>query len=419
MEITTQLAGDLTEVLAVGRLDGYWADHLTRTLDELMRGGADRVCLRMERIDYVSSLGIRVLVSAYKKFKAVNGSFVIAGPTGNVLQVLELAGIVSLLTNAPAPAQPQARQAADPGAPRELSRGAARYEIHALPGRGMSCSAFGRPLGSDAQAYQAADSRRLSVAADAVSVGLGAFGGSFEECGGRFGEFLAIQGAAACLPADGSNSCDSLLSQGNYVPDMQVLYGLTCQGEFTQLARFEPQADGKGISLTELADAALELAGAPAACIVIAAESAGLIGASLRRSPASASSGTDPFAFPDVRTWLSFTTEPTHTRMLAVAAGVIARAPDAGGRLTPYLRPLGKTDELLGHVHAAAFRFRPLQRGLMQVSDAVRPCFERDTPESVLHLLADDRESGVPLESRFLRGALWIAPLHTITGETP
>ena len=421
MEITTQQSGDVTELIAVGRLDGYWADHLSRALDDLMRAGSDRVCLRMEGIDYVSSLGIRVLVSAYKKFKTVKGSFIIAGPTGNVLTVLEMAGIATLLMTvaAPTPSVAAAAPAPLPAAPRELLRGAARYEVYALPGAGMDCHSFGAPLNAADRIYTAGDAHKLAIDASSVTLGLGAFGADFAECEGRFGEFLAVEGAAACLPADGSNSCDTLLSQGNYVPDMQALYGLRCTGTYSQLVRFEPNAEGDHVTLSELIDLSLELAATSAACVVIAAESAGMIGASLRRSPATKLAGEDPLAFPDVRTWLSFTTEPAHARMSVVACGVVAQPQDVAAPLVPYLRPLGAEEGQLGHVHAAAFRFRPLQRGLLQVSQAVLPLFERDTPESVMHLMADDREQGERIESRFTRGAMWIAPLHAITGEQP
>ena len=425
MEITTQQSGEVTELIAIGRLDGYWADHLSRALDDLMRAGSDRVCLRMEGIDYVSSLGIRVLVSAYKKFKTVKGSFIIAGPTGNVLTVLEMAGIATLLMTAAAPvaaAAPSDTAAVTaplPAAPRELLRGAARYEVYALPGAGMNCHSFGTPLNAADRMYTAGDARKLAIDANSVTLGLGAFGADFAECAGRFGEFLAVEGAAACLPADGSNSCDTLLSQGNYVPDMQALYGLRCTGAYSQLVRFEPTAEGDQVTLSELLDLSLELAATSSACVVIAAESAGMIGASLRRSPATKIAGEDPLAFPDVRTWLSFTTEPAHARMSVVACGVVAQPQAVAPALAPYLRPIGAEAGQLAHVHAAAFRFRPLQRGLLQVSQAVLPLFERDTPESVLHLLADDREQGERIESRFTRGAMWIAPLHAITGEQP
>jgi hypothetical protein len=72
---------------------------------------------------------------------------------------------------------------------------------------------------------------------------------------------------------------------------------------------------------------------------------------------------------------------------------------------------LGAGSSVEGHLHAAAFRFRALPRGNLTVTTALRPWFEHETVQDVLHLLADDREADATLESAFTRGALWIAPL--------
>ena len=74
------------------------------------------------------------------------------------------------------------------------------------------------------------------------------------------------------------------------------------------------------------------------------------------------------------------------------------------------LRPLGGEDGLLGHFHAAAFGFRPIQRGKISLKDTVTALFESDEPMTVLHLLRDDRPSGAG-ESEFIRGACWIGRL--------
>ena len=75
-----------------------------------------------------------------------------------------------------------------------------------------------------------------------MAVGLGAFGNHFEDCQGRFGEFLAVAGAAAYQPTDGSNVPDYQMSEAMFVPELQVLYSLNCDGPFARLARFESKA---------------------------------------------------------------------------------------------------------------------------------------------------------------------------------
>jgi anti-anti-sigma factor len=409
MEIHTERTDSITEMHATGRLDAYWADHLTAALEALIRAGQHQVVLRMEGIEFISSIGVRVLVSAYKNFRAVAGTFTVAGPTENVERVLRMAGLSTLLT-------PPVGSVAPPPqtAPRIEVHAGLRIEAHALPGVGMSCLPFGDPArlrGSDS-----ADDRchALQIGPDLVSLGLGAFGANFEQCRDRFGEYLALAGAAAYQPGDGSNACDALISTGDYQPEVQALYGLTCQGGFSQLLRFEPdegQAEDAVGSLSELAALALEITQSPAACVVIIGESAGLIGASLRRSPAMRAAGEDPLAFPAVRTWLSMTSEPVHVGASIVACGVIARSGALAQPVTDLLRPLATSPELVGHLHAAVFRYRPLQRGLLDLPKTLLPLFDQTSPEAVMHLLTDDRDPPGGIESRIIRGACWVAPL--------
>ena len=406
MEISHTRAEGHTRVVATGRLDGTWSDHLAKALDELVRGGDDQLVLDMSGIVFVSSLGLRCLLTAYKRLKAVGGSFIVEQPTEAVREVLEMAGMASMLLAA-APAA----KAAAPSAPavETFIRASVRGELHRQGAQGMRARLYGDPALLADAAFTAANNTTLDVKPDLVALGLGAFGDHYEECQERYGEFLAVAGAAAYQPGDGSRTCDTLVTEGSYVPQVQSLYGLACSGSFTQLARFEPAEGAEQVSMGALADLVLELAGADLACLVIAGESAGLAGASLRRSPTETTGS--PLGFPEVRQWLSFTTEKAHVRASAVVCGVVAKTGTVPAALAPFLRPLGAGSSVEGHLHAAAFRFRALPRGSLTVTAALRPWFEHETVQDVLHLLADDREADATLESAFTRGALWVAPL--------
>jgi len=243
-----------------------------------------------------------------------------------------------------------------------------------------------------------------------VALGLGALGPDFEACRDRFGEYLAVAGAITYQPGDGSNTCDTLLGNGAYAPSVQSLYGLACEGAFSEVLRFEPGEGQDAVLLSALAAAVLKRTHGAPACVVIAAESAGLIGASLRRSPATVAEGEPAFEFPALRDWLSFTSEPAWQRMSVVICGVITPSA-APAALTSLVRPLADESGPAGHLHAAVFGFHPLPRGLIAADAVLRPWFEHDTVEAVLHLLADDREGDAPRESALTRGACWIAPL--------
>jgi hypothetical protein len=127
------------------------------------------------------------------------------------------------------------------------------------------------------------------------------------------------------------------------------------------------------------------------------------VGAALRQSPADPGEA-DLFAFPAIRSRLTFTTERAFARSLTLAVGIVARSPQ------PQLRPLGRSPDLFGHFHAAAFSFGPLKRGRIDLNPTVANLFETESLLGVLHLLHDTREVVGIGQSEFIRGACWTGP---------
>lgn len=409
MEITSHPAAGAIDVRLKGRLDGYWADHLSRSLEETMRQGHHHIRLSMIEVMYVSSLGIRVLVTFYKKVQAIEGSLVVSDASVAVKKVLDMVGLTAQL-------MPLVKPAAAPSvsAPlaRALDRESASFEVFDLAGgQPLSCEVIGQPGLLNGCRFSESDCKKVVFPESSFAIGLGAFGQGFPECHDRFGEFLAVAGATAYQPTDGSNVPDFLLAEGSLIPEMQVLYGAMCTGPFTALARFESKPDRAAIGLADLVGAALDISGAEQAGIVCVAESAGLVGASLRRSPVNGAGDRAPFGHPEIRRWLSFTTEPAHSRALAVVAGIASRS--GQGPLGQMLRPLAGTTGVFGHFHAAAFSYRPLQRGVIDLKKTVRSLFEHETLHGILHLIGDDRDAVGVSESEFVRGACWIGSLRS------
>ena len=278
MDITSEQLGPRTIVRLAGRLDGRWADHLSRELDSRLRLGQHHITLDMAEIVFLSSVGIRVLMNFHKKFKALDGSFGIQNPSPQVGDVLQLAGLLKFFAPAPS-ANDDASRPANAG--RKHANATTRFEVFDLGGGGMVCRTQGDPSRLDGCRFSADDCQRLSLPSSTLALGLGALGGSFDECRNDFGEFMALGGSAVCLPGNGSTQCDFLVAEGSYVPEIQSLYSLACDGQFGHLVRFECIDAQHPTGLTELTQAALALVDAPAACIAIAAESGGLIGAAL------------------------------------------------------------------------------------------------------------------------------------------
>jgi anti-anti-sigma factor len=430
MRITKRQSGRLVELLVEGRMDVHWSEHLAAAVREELRQGSHHIRLDLSRVPYLSSAGIGVLVRLHHEFKSIQGSFVVANCSPTALKSLEITNLAGLLVAKEADAAVAAtteRRTAEPPVPQAANRvekNEAVYEIFSLSAEAkLECRTIGDAGALTSGGFSETDSRSVQFSAGTFAIGLGALGECFADCGERFGEFIAAGGAVAYLPTDGTNAPDFLLAGGTtQQPEAQVCYAIACEGApgqpFRNLIRFEAASSDRTITLSALLDSCLELAQTQQAGVVIIAESAGLVGAALRRPPVAVHAKGDLFEFPGVREWLSFATEPAHTKSVALLAGIAVQGD--GEKLTSWIRPLGSGESIRssisGHLHAAAFSYRPVPKGRIELKESVRALFEEQSLEGILHLLTDDR-GGTARESEFVRGACWIAPIVKFAGE--
>jgi anti-anti-sigma factor len=396
MEITTENQAGLLIVRLRGRLDSTHCSTVETSLAGFIKAGEHQIRLDMAAVDYISSTGLRVLLGAYKQLKSVKGRFSIAPASPAVVSVLELAGLDLLLAVADAPAAPTASSAASTAAS-AVTRPDVTGELFALAAN------------ASLSVQLVTDPTPRPYANGTFALGVGALGPSLADGTGRHGEFLAAAGCAVYQPTDGASRPDWVVTQGALIPQAGLLDGLSATGHFSHLLRFAPAAGSRSVSLTALAAAALDLAAAPVVGFVAVVETTGLVGATLRRDPATAPA--DRFAFPQIRDWLSFTGDRAFRDSTALLVGFAAR-PGSAGSLASQLRPLsGEPNAPLGHVHATVVAYRPLTKGRIDLAPTVAGLFEPPGPQAVLHLLGDPRGHQGAGESTFESGAFWFAPV--------
>ncbi|MEM8678797.1 MAG: hypothetical protein AAGF97_05500, partial [Planctomycetota bacterium] len=276
----------------------------------------------------------------------------------------------------------------------------------------LVCECIGTPEPLFESAFSLDGGHRVDAESNRIALGLGALGEDPSECG----EFLSAAGGVAVLRAADRGLPDYSVGHAEFVPTVQVHYGLQFSGEFSDFVRFNSSEPGTHISVSALANACLRQLEADSCAWLLLAESAGLVGAHLR-SPPTETSGVPAgrMAFPEIRNWFSFNPEPVHRHTLALVVGVATRQRSAlFNRASAMLRPLGPEGELWGHFHAAVFPYRPLKSGVLDLQPTVSELFESGQLRDVLHLLNDDRASGGLGESQFDRGVCWLGRLGSI-----
>jgi len=394
-----------------GRLDGAWSEHVGAALTRVIEEGWRDIALDLAGVSFLSSAGIRVLVIHFKQLTRISGALRIVRPSPEVRTILDMAGLGMMIDRnaetTPRPA-PSPGQGKEPPQPRRFDFRGVACEAHPLsPGSTLSVKVISaNPQGTG---------ERIAFPAGSFGLGLGAIGADDADCHDRYGEAIALGGAILVQPADGRQTTDYVISQGTLVPEMRLRSGFAASGDFPELIRFDARdarESGGAVPLSTLAALALERSRQQAAGFVMIAETEALVGASLLVQPTAA--GNVDFAFPEVRNQLRFTAEPAWRHTLCLVAGFVAPAGDTAGMaaLAPLLRPVmpGEKEGMQAHIHAAAFPYRPLPKGMIDLPPILRTVMEEESALGLLHLLHDWRPGGIG-ESRFRRGALWAAPV--------
>src|SRR4029453_1439214 len=144
MQITKVQHGDIVELRISGRLDGYWAEHLSTGLADVVREGGHQIRVNLSDVLFLSSAGIRVLVQCFKQLRAIDGSLAVWHPSQHVSEVLNLAGLHDLLVATDDTAPAVASIAPSPG--RRIERDTLALDVFPLPGNGqMTCRSIGDP----------------------------------------------------------------------------------------------------------------------------------------------------------------------------------------------------------------------------------------------------------------------------------
>lgn len=400
-----------------GRLDAAWSGSLGNSLLEVQRSGCGCVVLDFSRVNFLSSAGIRVLLMLVKGLHEGGGRLRILDPIQPVQEILEWVGLGSLIEDT----------SDSPDFPRPVA-GCAEVV-------GACCGAVRLPGGAECEVYELDRSALLEGALvgtgdpfprpdspgrepvslrckrDSLGVGLGAFGAG-ADCWRRAGELLAAGGLAVVLPGDDPWHADWMIQTGGFVPEAALLHGICARGGFRHLLRFGCVAGAPAIGVSELVSVILEICGAETAAFVAVAEVDALVGAALQVPLALLPA--DPFAYPDVQGYLSFTAEPAYADETALVVGFVARQADPVH--SRWLRPLTAEAGILGHLHAAVFPYRPMRKGRIDLTETLEGLLDMQTVRGVLHLVNDDREGVGAGESRLRRGAVWCAPVRFSEG---
>lgn len=100
IDILGEKKGSVRILCFKGRLDALTSPEVERKVFEIIEGGEHKVLLNFEEVEYISSAGMRMLLSTAKKLKTFSGKLVLCNINGAVLDVLKLSGFDHVLDHA-------------------------------------------------------------------------------------------------------------------------------------------------------------------------------------------------------------------------------------------------------------------------------------------------------------------------------
>jgi len=99
LDITLESFNRVELVTVDGRVDSSNASELDSMLKDIMQDGNYNIVLNLIAVNYMSSAGLRALVSALRECKKHRGDVRLSEPSERVAEVLDLAGLTA--TDAP------------------------------------------------------------------------------------------------------------------------------------------------------------------------------------------------------------------------------------------------------------------------------------------------------------------------------
>lgn len=96
MEINVSELRRVALIEVSGRIDSSNANEFGEALNGEIDAGRNQLVLDLSQVEYMSSAGLREMVTALKKVKRGSGDLRLAAPSERVEEVLELAGLDSI-----------------------------------------------------------------------------------------------------------------------------------------------------------------------------------------------------------------------------------------------------------------------------------------------------------------------------------
>ncbi len=270
MSIKSERRNGILVVALEGRLGAFEATNLGKELETLLEEDDHYLVLDMSGALYLSSGGIRLLLSTHKKLAGKNGHISLCGITEFPAQVLKMAGMEGMFPTYTTVDEAVKHSSMLKDMKRSekdwrnlpcYHRKDTSFHVFHVTDRLARLKTVGDLTKVMNATLEPEDIRQRRFSEAEYSIGLGALGGSLEDCLPLMGEMMTSGGIMVWLPTDGNDTPDFLIPQkdtGEVV--IHTGLNLALHGEFNDIMLVGDGAGSKPVTIGELYEAIFDIA---------------------------------------------------------------------------------------------------------------------------------------------------------------
>jgi anti-anti-sigma factor len=376
-----------------GRVDSIAAPDIQNEIKNLITGGQRTIVAHLEDVNYVSSAGLRVLISTQQQLKKVGGEIILYKTTENILELFKMSSFdkiftilhtrdeIEALLATNAPSSETGAQEIDGIAYRFLKKTVDAGKLFVIGSQEKLPSA----------GYIQDDMITVKAKEIQFGAGLASLGDNYEECKQFFGESLVINRNFFFYPAVKRPAVDFMLcTQDDSHLEYQFLHGFGFNGEYSTILSFE--GVDCFVDLNQLMKGLFEFSDADLLGIVMLAESKGFWGMHLKQVPIVENrpeNGKDIFDTENFSAWVNFPVEPEAVNNIVAGVGIAVR--DVASQCKEVQELIAKGGNF--HLHGCLFEKEPLSKNVDQFQAELNRVMTQLEVYKVQHILGQSRFS--------------------------
>lgn len=94
LKVTPRRVDERTQALDLeGEVDVYTAPLLRQEIMDQVEGGVTHLLVNLEKVEYLDSTGLGILIGGVKRLKEQGGSLKLVGPSARITRIFEITGL--------------------------------------------------------------------------------------------------------------------------------------------------------------------------------------------------------------------------------------------------------------------------------------------------------------------------------------